>query len=168
MTRFISIYSFIYLILGVSSISSYADVGMKLTGTLISPPTCTVTSTGPDGGDMIDINFSDRVGINKIDGVNYIQPVNYQIVCNPFSSSWDAKISVTGIATGFDPAAVQTNFSDLGIRLMQNGLPFELNKPVSIDPEHPPALTAVPVKAVNADLPEGEFIATATLLVQYQ
>lgn len=64
--------------------------------------------------------------------------------------------------------AVQTSVTDLGIEMQQNGSPFELDKPLSIDPASPPMLKAVPVKASGAVLGDGAFSAYATLQVDYQ
>ncbi|WP_232734438.1 hypothetical protein [Serratia sp. TKO39] len=44
-------------------------VDMQFRGTLIAPPPCTLNDDG-----IIDVDFGDRVGINKVDGVNSDKP----------------------------------------------------------------------------------------------
>ncbi|CAI1920164.1 fimbrial protein [Serratia proteamaculans] len=132
-------------------------------GTLNEPPACTINNGG-----QIDVDFGARVGVNKVDGQNYIQTVNYRISCEPGVSGVTLGLKVIGSATGFDGAAVQTNLTDLGIRLLQNSQAFTLNKRMNIDAANPPILQAVPVKKPGAELKAGSFVVTATLLADYQ
>ncbi|OKB64580.1 pilus assembly protein [Serratia marcescens] len=136
---------------------------MKFYGTLIEPPPCTIN----DGGE-VDVDFGNRVGVTKVDGNNYLQPVNYQITCKSGASSWKMTLTVIGTPTTYDAAALKTNVTDLGIRLLRDGKAFELNKPVDITLNSPPRLEAVPVKRPGSALSEGTFEATATLLAVYQ
>jgi type 1 fimbria pilin len=61
-----------------------------------------------------------------------------------------------------------TGVTDLAIQIKQNGVAFELNKPIPISLTNPPRLEAVPVKRPGATLKEGPFEATATLKAVYQ
>ncbi|CAI0697350.1 fimbrial protein [Serratia quinivorans] len=140
-----------------------AAENMKLYGTLVEPPPCTIN----DGG-MVDVDFGNRVGVKKVDGVNYLQPINYQITCDPNANSWNMTLEIVGASTNYDKAAVVTDATDLGIQILQNGQPFELNKPIAIRLASKPKLEAVPVKRPGAQLKEGPFEATATLLAVYQ
>ncbi|EPQ1332177.1 fimbrial protein [Serratia ureilytica] len=140
------------------------DVKMNFRGTLRAPPPCTIN----DGG-TVAVDFGQRVGVNKVDGVNYRQQVDYLISCDsPGARPWEMMLSLKGAATAFDRAAVQTDKTDLGIRLYQNDMPFALNTSFKIDPGNPPRLEAVPVAKPGAVLKEGAFVATATLQVDYQ
>ena len=56
----------------------------------------------------------------------------------------------------------------LGIHMVQDGKPFNLNTPMVINPLTPPVLEAVPVKLVGSTLSSGGFDAAATLLAEYQ
>lgn len=142
---------------------------IELTGTLIEPPACTINS-----GNDIDVFFGDNVGINRVDGINYQQPVDYQIMCEvpPDGEVVTLGIIMTGTPTEFDSAAVQAQIdgsssTDLGIKLTLGGDDFTLNKRVDIG-KGQPVLMAVPVKKPGSTLPEGGFHATATLLADYE
>ncbi|ONK17840.1 pilus assembly protein [Serratia sp. S119] len=140
------------------------DVDMTFRGTLIEPPPCTIND-----GERVDVDFGERVGINKVDGVNYRQIMNYQITCdNAGSGSWALTLSLTGAAAGFDEQALQTNKTDLGIRVYQNDKPFTPGSTLAIDINNPPRLEAVPVKREGATLTEGAFESWATLRADYQ
>ncbi|AXK22904.1 fimbrial protein [Serratia nevei] len=140
------------------------DVDMTFRGTLIEPPPCTIND-----GERVDVDFGERVGINKVDGVNYRQIMNYQITCdNAGSGSWALTLSLTGAAAGFDEQALQTNKTDLGIRVYQNDKPFTPGSTLAIDISNPPRLEAVPVKREGATLTEGAFESWATLRADYQ
>ena len=138
-------------------------VDMQFRGTLIEPPPCTINDDG-----IIDVNFGDRVGINKVDGANYRQSIGYRIRCEPGIGKWDMLLSLTGNAATFDEAAVQTNRRYLGIRIYQNAQPFKVGSALPIDPAKPPVLEAVPVGKSGETLTEGAFEATATLRADYQ
>ncbi len=140
----------------------FAVENMSFTGMLIEPPPCTIKD-----GDEIEVNFGDRVGVSKVDGVNYLRPVTYTISCDPSVEAWNMTLEVVGSAADYDAAAIQTDMDDLAIRLLQNNERFILNKPLPI-PNVAPTLTAVPVKRPGATLKSGKFVATATLLAVYQ
>lgn len=158
MTRFLTL----SLLLAVTP-PLFAAENMLFRGTLIEPPPCTIK----DGG-MVDVDFGERVGINKVNGVNYLKLVDYRITCESGATGLDMTLTLSGTETGYDDAAVQTDKADLGIRVLQNGAHFTLNTPLSIDPQNPPVLEAVPVKTPGATLTEGAFVATATLKAEYQ
>lgn len=140
------------------------QAAINLRGTLRAPPPCTIS----DGGTLA-IEFGERVGINKVDGENYRQKVDYRIRCDaPGALPWEVFLTVKGTATAFDKAAVQTDKGALGIRLYQDGKPFTLNSGIKVDPASPPQLEAVPVAKPGAALTEGAFAATATLQASYQ
>ncbi len=137
---------------------------MMFRGTLIEPPPCTIND-----GNRVDVDFGERVGINKVDGVNYRQVMNYQITCEVAAgSNWTMTLSLTGTAAGFDKDALLSSKTDLGIRVYQNDTVFTPGSSLSIDPDKPPRLEAVPVKRAGATLTEGAFEAWATLRADYQ
>lgn len=141
----------------------FAADNLLFRGTLISPPPCKI-----NGGDRVDIDFGERVGINKVDGVNYLKTIDYHITCEPGVAGLDLTLTLSGAKTDHDNAAIQSNLTDLAIKVWQNGDPFVLDKPIAVDPDNPPKLTAVPVKTPGATLTADAFVATATLLAQYQ
>lgn len=144
---------------------------MSLYGTLIAPPPCYINAGGP-----IVVDFGDNIGTKKVDGVNYAQPVPYQIVCtdDPYSTiTWVLGLTVKGTPTSFDDSAVQmaidgSSSTDLGIKLTLSGQDFTLNKRVALETGPQPTMEAVPVKKPGSTLPEGYFHGTATLLADYQ
>lgn len=141
---------------------SSASANVAFNGTLIEPPPCTI-----NGGSTIEVDFKE-VGISKVDGEHYRQPVSYTITCSADTLPWEMILTVRGTATSFEPSAVQSNVADLGIKLLQNGKPMALNTPLVITPSSPPVLEAVPVKRPGSTLAPGGFTATATLLANYQ
>jgi len=142
--------------------SQAADVGYR--GTLIVPPPCEIND-----GNRVDVDFGNRVGINKVDGDNYRQPINYQISCESGSNGvWAMTLSLGAAATGFDKEALSTSKTDLGIRIYQNGKAFTPGSTLAIDQANPPRLEAVPVKKAGATLVEGAFEAWATLRADYR
>lgn len=143
------------------SVDGEAD--MTFHGTLIAPPPCVINDD-----QQVDVDFGDRVGVSKVDGVNYRIPVNYQITCEGEESGFALSLSLSGAATTFDTQALQSDQPDLGIRIYQNDKPFTPNSTLSIDLSTPPRLEAVPVKRDGATLKEGTFEALATLHASYQ
>lgn len=141
---------------------SGASANLTFSGTLNEPPPCTI-----DSGSTIEVDFGD-VGTKRVDGVKYRRAVGYTINCGNSPLPWLLKLSVNGTATTFDDAAVQTSAPDLGIRLLQNSLPFLLNTPLDITLASPPTLEVVPVKRPGAVLAPARFTAVATLLAEYE
>lgn len=151
------------LVSGAMSPPGMAADNIRFFGTLIEPPPCTIN----DGG-QVDVDFGTQVGVNKVNGENYREVMNYQIKCDSSVSARDMTLEIIGIPADYDTAAVTSNVTDLAIQIKQNGVPFELNKPIPISLTTPPILSAVPVKRVGATLVEGPFEATATLRAVYQ
>ncbi|AHG19162.1 hypothetical protein Z042_05695 [Chania multitudinisentens RB-25] len=157
---------FSLLAAGLSSYLSIAfaaggDVAFR--GTLLEPPPCTINS-----GNNITVDFGVKVGVKKVDGVNYMQDINYDLVCEPNTHSWVLKLKLTGNSTSFDNAAVQTNISNLGIKILRDGQPFVLGSEITTTPASKPQLKAVPVQKPGVLLTEGAFEAAVTLQADYQ
>lgn len=151
-------------LLALCSIGLCSGVSANLTfsGTLNEPPPCAI-----DSGSTIEVDFGD-VGTRRVDGVKYRKGVGYTIRCGASTLPWLLKLSVNGTATTFDTSAVQTTVPDLGIRLYQNNVPFQLNTPLDISLSSPPTLEVVPVKRPGSTLAPARFTAVATLLAEYQ
>ncbi|MFB3301833.1 fimbrial protein [Pseudomonas sp. AMR01] len=139
-----------------------ASANLTFSGTLNEPPPCTI-----DAGNTIEVDFGD-VGVKRVDGVKYRRGVGYTISCGPATLPWELKLSINGTPTAFDDSAVQTSVPELGIRLFQNNLPFQLNTPLDISLSLPPTLEVVPVKQPGAVLAPARFSAVATLLAEYE
>ncbi|MGL5387400.1 MAG: fimbrial protein [Serratia sp. (in: enterobacteria)] len=151
------------LLIGVSLMTPAQAVNVNFSGTLQAPPPCTINN-----GNLIDVDFGEKVAIKKVDGSNYIQRVNYTINCEPGVPGWTLGLTFQGSAAAYDKAAVQTNKSALGIRMLRNGEPFTMNTRFEIDSAAPPVLQVVPVKDPAKDLTDGPFEASATLFADYQ
>lgn len=140
-----------------------AAENLNFLGNLIEPPACVINND-----QMIEVDFGQQLGVHSIDGQRYRQTVNYQLQCQSFAQSRGLVLRVSGTATTFDKAAVQTDQADLGVRLLLNGKPLTLNTAVNISLQQPPLLEAVPVqRSASVTLSKGRFAATATLQVDY-
>lgn len=139
-----------------SSTLPAAEIGMRGTLQVIN---CSVNNGKP-----MDVNFGDAVGVNKVDGVRYRQPLAIEIVCSQPPGEL-LHLTFAATSTDFDPAAVATNVSDLGIRLLQDEIPIEVNKALPLDEQQLPHFFAVPVKRPESQLTGGAFSAMATLLL---
>lgn len=151
-------------VFGAIASQVHAAENMYFHGTLIEPPPCTI-----NGGDIIDVNFGDKVGVNKVDGINYLEPINYRVNCLPGVGKWSMNLMVISLPPpDYDSSAIPSDVADLSIRVLSNGKPLELNKLIPVSPLNFPAIEVVPVKRPGVTLPEGPFVARATLLVAYQ
>ena len=137
------------------------DLAVK--GILISPPVCTISN-----GEEIRVNFGDNLGVNKIDGINYREEINYNLVCEENVNQLDLTLSIIGPATTYDKSTLQTNIPSLGIKIYQDGLPFIIGSNLKINAQSPPKLEAIPIAKPGENLEEGDFFVTATIKANYQ
>lgn len=147
----------------LTSFASTAADNMSFHGTLVAPP-CTISK-----GQTIEVAFGDDLGVSKIDGNNYKQPVNYTVDCDTGYSANNLSIIVDSThPASFDNSAVSTNKTGLGIRILVDGVAGVFAKPVALnDPTSPPKIEAVPVQDPAVTLTAGAFDATMTLRVDY-
>lgn len=157
--------------LGLSGLAFAAGTNsspLTLKGILVVPPQCTLNN-----GQKIDVAFPE-MGISDVDGVNNIQNVNYNLVCQSTGAdNWVLGLTLVGEATSFDTSAVQAQVegsasTDLGIKIKLGNKDLTLNKRIEISTSSYPAMTAVPVKNPDSTLPEGAFTATATLVADFE
>uniref|UniRef100_A0A8H9YNN4 Fimbrial protein n=1 Tax=Pseudomonas tritici TaxID=2745518 RepID=A0A8H9YNN4_9PSED len=136
---------------------------MSFHGTLVAPP-CTISN-----GKTIDVVFGNNLGVNKIDGNNYKQPVNYTVECEAGYSANSLAITVdTTVPTAFDGSAVNTDKTGLGIRILVEGQPVTFaQRRAVVNPASPPKIEAVPVQDPAVKLEVGAFEATMTLRADY-
>ncbi|AKG72534.1 hypothetical protein WN53_09055 [Serratia fonticola] len=154
------------MVIGLSIEVAQADqvggsVTVKFHGTLKRKP-CHIDNDGD-----IYVHFG-NVGINKVDGQHYIQPIPYTLTCEEPDPSLTLLLYVMGTQSSFDSSALKTNANGLGIQILQNGTPLDINKALTINYSNPPTLQAVPVKQGGVKLPKQNFSVTATLLAEYQ
>lgn len=109
-----------------------------------------------------------NVGVHKVDGTRYTQPVPYTLTCDAPDPSAILKMTLRGAVTGYDKAAITTSFRGLGIRILLNGQPMEINNGLAITYTNLPSLQAVLVQQPGEPLLAGVFRATATLLAEYE
>lgn len=146
------------------------EVGVIFTGTVISPPSCTVS-----GGETIDVDFGDRVVASDIDGNNYMQNLPYQVSCSTSNASYfDLKLSINSAQVSpFDDAAVTTtlNPDDFAIKFIVKGYEdYKVNDKIAISPSSPPVISVVPIKrpGVGNKLTGGNFESFVTLQAEYE
>lgn len=139
---------------------------IAITGAIVDAPLCIINN-----GNMIDINFGDRIGVNTIDGTNYRSRLNYQVRCDmpqPGGTSLTLMLTTANPAAfDADDASILTNKEGLAIKVYQDNQPMTLGKRFKIAMTRLPLLEAVPIKDSNATLTAGAFNAGATLLAEY-
>lgn len=170
--RNLLIFSAIFWLIFCSVAGAYAEtqkteiVNVKISGIIVSKPSCTISDS-----ETIEVDFGSGIGVNKIDGGGYRQTIPYTITCDDNTDSLQLTLKYTGNAADFDTdnATVRTaEQSGLGVKIYQNGAPFELGKNININMSNVPVLEALLVKRDGSTLLEGEFNATATLHAEYQ
>lgn len=159
MKKLLSLFS----LAAIMPLCAFAAENMSFHGTLVAPP-CTISS-----GNTIEVAFGNDLGINKIDGANYKQPVNYTVDCEAGYAANNLAIVVeTGAPTAFDSSAIVTTKTGLGIRILIDGQPVTFSGRVAVtNPASPPKIEAVPVQDQGVTLTEGAFDATMTLRADY-
>ena len=120
-----------------------------------------------NGNKPIEIDFGDSVMTNRIDGVNFKEPVNYTLVCSGLKAN-ALRLRIQGNAASFNHELLGTNKSGLGIALLHNDVRLPIGAFLDFSYPALPALYAVPVRQTGIKLIAGEFSAAATLEVVYQ
>ncbi|HGY1229299.1 TPA: fimbrial protein [Citrobacter farmeri] len=130
---------------------------------LLAP--CTVSTDDK----VIEIAFG-NVDINKVDGINYVQPIPWTIDCHGAPADIALNLKVSGTATPFENTALTTSVTGLGIQILANGQGMKINEPLktTLSEAQSIMLTAVPVKDPNETLTTQAFSAVATLTAEYQ
>lgn len=131
-----------------------------MTVTIVAPP-CVINNNRP-----IEVEFGD-VMTTRVNGDNYKMPINYTLSCTKGAPN-AMKLQVKGPTAGFDNTLLWTNKGGLGIELRQGVGKLAVNRWINFTYPNKPELWAVPVKQPGTILKGGEFIAVATLAVDYQ
>ncbi|QVB77144.1 fimbrial protein [Salmonella enterica] len=136
---------------------------MSFHGTLVEPP-CTI-----NGGQTIEVDFGTDLGVNKINGINYLKQINYFINCDSgYVPNQLALVIDTSSMASYDNAAVQTDKMGLGIRILLAGSAVSFGAVIPLsDPHSPPVMQGVPVQDPGVTLSAGAFEATMSLRVDY-
>lgn len=130
--------------------------------------TLTIVDCTVNGNKDQTVDFGDAVGVHRIDGKRYSQPVPFIINCVAPDKGNIPPLTLTfsGTATTFDKAAVKTTVDGLGIELQRDGIPQELMKPITMDYAHLPVITAVPVLEPGRELKAQPFNGGVRLIVE--
>lgn len=118
---------------------------------------------------VMDIPFG-NIGVNKVDGINFMQTIPYTVDCQGAPDSSPLNLTVSATPVSFDDAAITTSAPGLGIQIQANDQPMKLNQPLvtTLGAVASLALKAVPVKDPAKELTGQAFTATATLTAEYQ
>ncbi|MCY1688743.1 fimbrial protein [Yersinia enterocolitica] len=143
-----------------SSIVLAEQVSLTVKLTILAP-TCTINDNK-----AISVNFGE-VLTQKVDGKNYIKPVDYSLKCTG-SDSQMFNMKIEGTAAQFNDSALKTNITDFGIALLANDKPLKINDSIAFSSAKKPVLQVVPVKVVNKPLIGGDFTANAVMKISYQ
>ncbi len=157
----VALYCLLFGTLG--NLPAQAEDNMRFQGALIELPPCVI-----NGGEQIEVNFGERIGVGKVDGVNYLQTVDYRLQCEPGSSGSGLGLTLMAMDSSLGRDIIMTNLYGFGIRMTLNGQPLYLNQRVLIDSANPPVMQAVPVQDPDLYLTVGAFEVMATLLADYQ
>lgn len=134
----------------------------KLTGKLVKMTWCNVNNDQP-----INVSFG-NVGVKKVATGEYVQDINYSIVCNEVTNAATVEMTLRATASGWDDMAMSTDVGNLGVHILKDGQPISLNTAIKIVPNTTPKLQAQLVQKPDALLPECAFRATGTLIVEYK
>lgn len=153
-------------VLAGSAVGGEEPLNLEFTGTLVTPPACSLNENG-----TIAVSFGDKVGIRKVPTGVYREPVALTVQCDETSLAWQLMLSVTGNPAGFDSdgaTVVTAEQAALGVKLYLAGKPFVLDKPVKVNSDTPWQLEALLVQQEDSLLEEGPFTAQAILRAEYQ
>lgn len=152
-----------FIVILLCSFGVNANDNMFIHGTLIAPP-CYISNNN-----VIEVPFGTNLAIKKIDGQNFMAPVEYQINCDEgYKSGSIAIVIETANPAVFDSSAINTDKNGLGIRILVNNQPVVFGQRIAVnDISSPPKVEAVPVKDPAATLSEGAFEATVMLRTDY-
>lgn len=150
------------MLLSFISIAKDNETDITIKGNLITPPPCRI-----DDGKEIEVDFG-NVSIKSIQGNDQKRQVNYQIQCEENKNNWAMYLTLNGIKSTFDINGLSTGVDNLAVKFQLADKELDLGKKYLINPSSPGILWAVLIKNGNSELNTGDFIANATLLVEYQ
>lgn len=146
---------------------------IMLSGPLFAALTVNVTGAVVEGvceinnGEEIRVDFGNNLQRSQIDGLNFMQTLEYSLNCEALTSN-DLEMQFAGTAVSFNEAYLATDKTDLGIKLYMNGDAIPLNTWVPFSWPEIPLLQAAPVRNDVSEPETGAFSASATIKIQYQ
>lgn len=138
------------------------NVKINITGTIVANARCSFSDGNP-----ITVEYGD-VYISELAGDAYRMPVNYHVKCSGDADGKTIQLQFSGTGAEFDGTLLKTDTSGLGIKILSNGSQMTLGQWYDLNPDAPPSLEGVLVKADGASFDNGrQFNASATLKVAY-
>ncbi|RTP97279.1 hypothetical protein EKN38_22325 [Enterobacter sp. WCHEn045836] len=157
------------LLLGMMSSGPVKAEGeMSFRGMLLDTVPCVLNN-----GEALAVDFGE-VGINKIDGVRYMQALSFLVHC-PGRFDIPFRLLYLGDASGSDSAVLKTSVDGLGIKLKNEcGSSYcdvDVGGFVAVDMKGQEnslqKFQTVPVKQQGATLEAGPFSASASFRLEY-
>ncbi|QCR59635.1 fimbrial protein [Serratia fonticola] len=160
----------LFAVYSTSTAAGFAPIYTQMTirGFIQVPLPCTISGDG--GKDAIVVKFGDAVSTSQLDGVNYRQPINYSIDCEPGVNN-ALQLSISGGSAGFGGGVLKTNVTDLGIKISygeSGSAALALGTYLPFNYPTLPKLYATPVKRPGSTLTAKPFSASATLHISIQ
>lgn len=148
------------LIMLIMTLSHAANAGYIQFDVTVIAPSCTVNNNKP-----IDVDFGSDIKISHIGKGDYKRvPVRFTLFC-PAAGNYS--LVINGVGASFEPAALATDISNLGVEFMIDHTRVAVNEKVSFKYPDIPTLYARPViNPVNQPV-AGTFSATASMQVSY-
>ncbi|MCU6278388.1 fimbrial protein [Enterobacter quasiroggenkampii] len=129
---------------------------------LVQATPCAINDAQP-----ITVSFG-NVGISKIDSGRYVQDLHYTLNCGGITNKDKVSILIKATPTNWDRKAITTSVGGLGVQVLKDSSPLELNTYLEIpNPASPPPLQVRLVKKPDSVLSEQPFTATGTIIVVY-
>ncbi|HFT3223645.1 TPA: fimbrial protein [Klebsiella pneumoniae] len=134
----------------------------SFSGRLIGVTQCKINNDKP-----VEVHFG-KVGIAKIDKGTYVQDINYTLDCGSATSDNTVTLSIKATPALWDPKAIASSAEGLGVYILKDGEPIELNTDIKIDdPNMPTKLRAKVLKDPKVNLTEQDFTVVGTIVVEY-
>ncbi|APC10164.1 MULTISPECIES: fimbrial protein [Providencia] len=145
----------------VSNAKDY-ETEISIKGNLITPPPCHI-----DDGKDIEVDF-ETISVKSIQGNDQKKQVNYQIQCGDNKNNWAMYLKLNGAKSAFDLNGISTGVDNLAVKFQLADQDLELGKKYLIDPSSPGVLWAVLIRNGNNEIKTGDFVANATMVVEYE
>ncbi|MEQ4676386.1 fimbrial protein [Providencia vermicola] len=150
------------LMLPFTSSAKDYETEISIKGNLITPPPCHI-----DDGKEIEVDF-ENVSVKSIQGNDQKKQVNYQIQCGENKNNWAMYLKLNGPKSAFDLNGLSTGVDNLAVKFQLAEQDLELGKKYLIDPNNPGILWAVLVRNGSNEISTGDFVANATMVVEYE
>ncbi|MDX6910593.1 fimbrial protein [Hafnia paralvei] len=149
---------------GVNLTATSGGTPVQITGNILPAPVCKINNNQASP----QVDFGSDVRTDLINGVSYrAKEVPVTVTCDR-KPGGAIQFSLTGTASSFDSAALQTNVTGLGIKIYNGGKAMDINSWGDINYNEPLNLTAVPVKLAGVNLQGGDFSASGTLVMRLE